>query len=256
LNRLLFSRGAYIAATTSLTLYGDEKLVACDPSGGTRNITAPSALAATGTKLVVENIQTSGNGTCSLLSVGSQTFAGGPSPVPIPNGTTVSFISNGTNWIPLTVPAPVQTVFTTSNVTAQTSTTCTVIPWSSASLGFMSMQANKTYTMKCKLPVIMTGIGAFQVCLNGPGTVNYNLVLTGALGTSGVWAEGDLWSPTYGVKIGSTAGATVGGSLTVDVFAQIQNGSTPGGIALETAADGTHSLQIQSNATCSLVQDN
>jgi hypothetical protein len=120
----------------------------------------------------------------------------------------------------------------------------------------MSMQANKTYTMKCKLPVIMTGIGAFQVCLNGPGTVNYNLVLTGALGTSGVWAEGDLWSPTYGVKIGSTAGATVGGSLTVDVFAQIQNGSTPGGIALETAADGTHSLQIQSNATCSLVQDN
>jgi hypothetical protein len=99
LNRLLFSRGGYRATIGATTLYGDEQLVTCNPAGGSYSITAPSALGATRTKLRVFNIQTSGANTCTLTSVGSQTFNGSSSPLTIANGTTVSFISNGTQWI-------------------------------------------------------------------------------------------------------------------------------------------------------------
>jgi hypothetical protein len=101
-NRLIYSRNGYrtiTSVTLTPTLYGDEKQVTCNPAGGSISITAPSALAATGVKLNITNIQSSGANTCSLVSVGGQTFNGAASPLVIANNTTVNFISNGTQWI-------------------------------------------------------------------------------------------------------------------------------------------------------------
>ncbi|MGA2890325.1 MAG: SGNH/GDSL hydrolase family protein [Terracidiphilus sp.] len=101
-NRLIYSRNGYrtiTSVTLTPTLYGDEKQVTCNPAGGSISITVPSALGATGVKLNIFNVQTSGANTCTLTSVGGQTFAGAASPITIPNNTTVSFISNGTQWI-------------------------------------------------------------------------------------------------------------------------------------------------------------
>lgn len=98
LNRVYYSRKSFIAETASATIFGDENVVTCNPASASITITAPSAEAATGVRIKVANVQTSGANTCSIASVGSQTFGGAASPVSVANATTVTYVSDGLNW--------------------------------------------------------------------------------------------------------------------------------------------------------------
>lgn len=143
--------------------------------------------------------------------------------------------------------------FTTTAMSAQTTATCTNITnmtW--------TISANKDYILGCRIPRTLATTATLQYCLGGPGTpTSYSLDIQGANGTAGAWSDINLLaSTTYGTK--TTASVAAADTAIDNIYAFIQNGSTGSGTALtlQTAANGTNSITVLANASCTLTQVN
>jgi hypothetical protein len=140
---------------------------------------------------------------------------------------------------------------TTAAMSAQTTATCTTITnmsWTIAS--------GKNYLLRCEIPRTLATTATLQYCLSGPGTAaSYSLDVQGSNGTGGIWSDINLLAQT--VYAGKTTASVAVANTAIDkVWAEIQNGTTAGTLALQTAANGTNSITVLANASCTLTQEN
>lgn len=138
-------------------------------------------------------------------------------------------------------------------MTTQTTATCTNV----TNMTWL-LAANKNYILGCRIPRTLAASATLQYCIGGPGTATgYSLDVQGANGTAGAWIDLNTLAQTaYGTK--TTASAAAANTAIDYVYAGIQNGATASGTALtlQTAANGTNTIQVLANASCALTQVN